>query len=38
MAAGIAGSKLVVVPECGHLSTNERPEFVNRALVEWMSA
>jgi pimeloyl-ACP methyl ester carboxylesterase len=27
-----------VVPECGHLSTNERPEFVNRALVEWMAA
>jgi len=25
------------VPECGHLSTNERPELVNRALVEWMS-
>jgi pimeloyl-ACP methyl ester carboxylesterase len=38
MAAEIAGSKLVVVPECGHLSTNERPEFVNRAMVEWMAA
>jgi pimeloyl-ACP methyl ester carboxylesterase len=37
MAAGIAGSRLVVVPDCGHLSTLERPEAVNRALVEWMA-
>jgi pimeloyl-ACP methyl ester carboxylesterase len=36
IVAGIAGSRLVVVPECGHLSTLERPEAVNRALVEWM--
>jgi pimeloyl-ACP methyl ester carboxylesterase len=36
IAAGIAGSRLVVVPECGHLSTLERPEAVNEALVEWI--
>ena len=30
IAAGIAGSRLVVVPDCGHLSTMERPERVNR--------
>jgi len=36
-AAAIAGSRLVVVPDCGHLSTMERPEAVNRALVEWMT-
>jgi len=36
MEAGIAGSKLVVVPDCGHLSTLERPQPVTRALVEWM--
>ncbi|HUD86769.1 MAG TPA: alpha/beta fold hydrolase [Xanthobacteraceae bacterium] len=36
MAAGIAGACLVVVPECGHLSTMERPAEVNAALVEWM--
>jgi pimeloyl-ACP methyl ester carboxylesterase len=36
MADGIAGSRLVVVSDCGHLSTMERPEAVNRALVEWM--
>ena len=38
MAAGIRGSKLVVVPDCGHLSTLERPELVTKALIEWMSA
>jgi len=36
MAAGIPGAKLVVVPQCGHLSTIERPQAVNAALVEWM--
>jgi pimeloyl-ACP methyl ester carboxylesterase len=36
IAAGIAGSRLVVVPDCGHLSTLERPQAVNRALVEWL--
>src|SRR5215510_4124051 len=38
IAAGIAGAHLVRVPECGHLSTLERPEAVNRALVEWLRA
>jgi len=38
MAAGIRGSRLVVVPECGHLSTLERPEAVTRALVDWMKS
>jgi pimeloyl-ACP methyl ester carboxylesterase len=38
IAAGIAGSRLVVVPDCGHLSTMERPDAVNRALIEWMTA
>lgn len=37
IAAGIAGSRLVVVPDCGHLSTMERPEYVNKALTEWMA-
>jgi pimeloyl-ACP methyl ester carboxylesterase len=36
IAAGIAGARLVRVPDCGHLSTLERPEPVNRALVEWL--
>jgi pimeloyl-ACP methyl ester carboxylesterase len=38
IAAGVAESRLVVVAECGHLSTMERPEAVNRALVEWMES
>lgn len=38
IAAGIAGARLVIVPECGHLSTLERPQAVTKALVEWMQA
>jgi pimeloyl-ACP methyl ester carboxylesterase len=38
MAAAIPGSRLVVVPECGHLSTLERPQAVNAALVELMAS
>jgi len=37
IAAGVAGSRLVVVADCGHLSTMERPDAVNRALAEWMT-
>lgn len=36
MAAGIKDARLVVVPDCGHLSTMERPQAVNAALVEWL--
>jgi pimeloyl-ACP methyl ester carboxylesterase len=36
MAAGIPGARLVVVPACGHLSTLERPQAVNEALLDWM--
>jgi pimeloyl-ACP methyl ester carboxylesterase len=36
IAADIAGSRLVIVPDCGHLSTLERPEPVSQALVEWL--
>jgi pimeloyl-ACP methyl ester carboxylesterase len=38
MNALIRGSRLVVVPDCGHLSTLERPEAVTRALVEFMQS
>jgi len=38
MAGAIPGARLVVVPECGHLSTMEQPEAVTAALVEWMRA
>ena len=36
LADGIAGSNLVVVPDCGHLSTLEQPEAVTAALVDWI--
>ena len=36
IAAGIRGSRLLVIPECGHLPTIERPEAVTKAMVEWM--
>jgi pimeloyl-ACP methyl ester carboxylesterase len=37
LAKGIAGARLVVTPQCGHLSTLEQPEAVNRELEAWMS-
>lgn len=36
MAKLIPGSRHVVVPKSGHLSTLEQPEFVTKTLVEWM--
>jgi pimeloyl-ACP methyl ester carboxylesterase len=36
MAAAIPGAELVVVEDCGHLSTLERPEAVNAALRAWL--
>lgn len=36
MAHGIRGAQLVTVPECGHLSTLERPREVTRALLDWL--
>ena len=37
ICTGIFGARLVVVPECGHLSTLEKPDAVNAALAEWLS-
>ncbi|HEU4661572.1 MAG TPA: alpha/beta fold hydrolase [Pseudolabrys sp.] len=36
LAAGISGARLRVIPDCGHLSTLERPELVNAALCDWL--
>ena len=36
MASAIPGARLVVVPDCGHLSTLEKPEEVTTELVAWM--
>jgi pimeloyl-ACP methyl ester carboxylesterase len=38
MAAAIPGARLVKVPDCGHLSTIERPDVASDALVAWMRA
>ncbi|MCE9660538.1 MAG: alpha/beta hydrolase [Burkholderiales bacterium] len=38
MAACLAGSRLEVVPECGHLSTIEQPEAVSRILADWLAS
>lgn len=38
IAAGIPGARLEIIPDCGHLSTMERPEAVNRALRAWLAA
>ena len=37
MAAMIPGSTLVLVPECGHMCTLERPDAVTRALLQWQA-
>ena len=36
MVAAIAGAELVVVEDCGHLATIERPEPVTAALRRWL--
>lgn len=38
MAGAIAGSRLVVVPGAGHLSTLEKPAPVTAALVDWLTS
>ena len=38
MARRIAGSHLVDVPDCGHMSTMERPEAVSNALLAWLES
>jgi pimeloyl-ACP methyl ester carboxylesterase len=38
IASAIPGARLEIVPDCGHLSTMERPEAVNRALRAWLAA
>jgi pimeloyl-ACP methyl ester carboxylesterase len=37
IAAGAKDAQLVVVPDCGHLSTLERPDAVTAALVDLMA-
>jgi pimeloyl-ACP methyl ester carboxylesterase len=37
IADGVAGARLIVVPESGHSSPIEQPEFVTRSLLEFLS-
>ena len=37
MNKSIPNSRLVVIPECGHASTLEKPEAVSNALTSWLS-
>jgi pimeloyl-ACP methyl ester carboxylesterase len=36
IAGAIPGARLVVIADCGHLSTLEQPEIVTAALLDWM--
>lgn len=38
MARLIPGSRLVAVPDCGHMSTMERPEAITDALSVWLGS
>ena len=37
MQRHISGSRLVVIEQCGHMSTMEQPDAVSRALTEWLT-
>jgi pimeloyl-ACP methyl ester carboxylesterase len=37
IAEGIAGAKLVVIPECGHLPQLETPEIMSAAMLDWLA-
>ena len=36
MAARVPGARLEIIDKCGHLSTIEQPEIVNRVLKNWL--
>lgn len=38
MAAKVPGSELAIIPDCGHMSTLERPEAVSAALRAWLTS
>ena len=37
MAGAVPGARLVVVEDCGHVSSLERPADINRALQAWLA-
>jgi pimeloyl-ACP methyl ester carboxylesterase len=36
MAACVPSARLAIVEDCGHLSTIEQPDAVNRVLIDWL--
>ena len=38
IATGIRGSRLIVIPDSGHLTTLEQPAAVTKALVGWLQS
>jgi pimeloyl-ACP methyl ester carboxylesterase len=38
MSDAIPGAKLVIVKDCGHLSTIEQPAAVNAAMTDWLNS
>ena len=38
MADAISGARLVIVKDCGHLSTIEQPQAVNAAMADWLQS
>ena len=37
IAEKIPGARLVVIPECGHLPSLEKPEALTTALLDWLA-
>jgi pimeloyl-ACP methyl ester carboxylesterase len=37
MAEAIPGAKLIIIPECGHLPSLEKPEALTAALLDWLA-
>jgi pimeloyl-ACP methyl ester carboxylesterase len=37
MAAKVRGARLEIIENCGHLSTIEQPDAVNRVLIDWLA-
>lgn len=36
MADGIPGAKLIIIPDCGHMTPPEQPQATTEALVDWL--
>jgi pimeloyl-ACP methyl ester carboxylesterase len=36
IVARIPNARLEIIEDCGHLSTIEQPESVNRVLIDWL--